>query len=113
MSRRWLTGLIGDGVNEYAYAQEGKRRYRCGLIRRDVAATCYQRRHLQSWENSVVIAVFVGVLCECVLVSVCVLVCARVRACVGVCVCLCLLCVFLYVCVCVSTSCIDFCHTHS
>ena len=37
-SRGWLTGLTGDGVNEYAYAQEGKRWYRCGLIP-DVAAT--------------------------------------------------------------------------
>ena len=23
MNRGWLTGLIGDGVNDYAYAQEG------------------------------------------------------------------------------------------
>ena len=53
MNRGWLAGLIGDGVNDYAYAQEGKRRYRCGLLRRDVAASCFQRRLLQSWENSV------------------------------------------------------------
>ena len=52
-SRGWLTGLTGDGVKDNACAQEGKRRYRCGLISSDVAATCYQRRHLQSWENSV------------------------------------------------------------
>ena len=53
MNRGCLTGLIGDGVNDYAYTQENKRRYRCGLLRRDVAATCFQRRHLQSWVNSV------------------------------------------------------------
>ena len=29
-SRGWLPGLIGDGVNDCACAQEGKRRYRCG-----------------------------------------------------------------------------------
>ena len=51
MSRGWLTGLFGDGVKNFDYAQEGKRRYRCGLIRRDVAA--YQRHHLQSWGDSV------------------------------------------------------------
>ena len=53
MNRGWLTGPVGDGVNDYGNAQEGKRRYRCGLLRRDVAATRFQRRHLQSWENSV------------------------------------------------------------
>ena len=47
MNRGWLVGLIGDGVNDYAYAQEGERWYRCGLLRRDVAASCFQRRHLQ------------------------------------------------------------------
>ena len=36
MSRGWLTGLIGDGVNDCAYAQEVKRRYCCGLLRRDM-----------------------------------------------------------------------------
>ena len=51
MNRGWLAGFIGDGVNDYAFAQEGKRRYRCGLLRRDVAASCFQRRHLQSWEE--------------------------------------------------------------
>ena len=43
MSRGWLTELFGDGVNDCAYAQEGKRRYCCGLLRRDVAATCCEQ----------------------------------------------------------------------
>ena len=43
MSRGWLTGLFGDGVNDYAYAHEGKRQCRCGLLRRHVAATCCEQ----------------------------------------------------------------------